>query len=912
MKARVIVFLLMSVVLLSCKSGDSGTDNGGGTTGETFDVIKTSTITSSGGTVEATDLAVTIPPNAVAGSVTVSLSSAQKTLDAPMSVSKLYKIETTSSVGLSYIKVKYSGTLSGDNYIVWQEDNYIKSANKVASAKFFIPARDSSGYLVAKLSDIITPLGKSSSNPSANASGLFYALTGQGVLNSGSHFKVYYPTANASQAQDLATYLETAYTLLGEYGFNFIGRDWPADIYLQKFDGWLNGVLGLDNNAYGYYMTTTKNPLYIAYRTNNCAMYFNLNLMGNPDEMRATAGHEFFHAVQDLYDPRDASTKKWSASSQTWLDEASAVWFEGKMNTGSILPISLSGNELAFTEGMHVTGSNAQNHGYGMAPMIKYIVSQKGASALASIYTKINTGISPVEAIFSTMNPTGGTYNTDWYNNFLKTYITGGIYNIPTISLGSVPSNRRYESKALTDTLCTFPSVAYPDFSGQLYFISLTYSDISTKSVSVNFKTNSSTSKVHLFQYASSSNILLKTGGSNGEITLTPGEVKSALTAGGGKLLMLALVTNNDYNSGFQGSKNIQATVKINYNAGPTITLQPAYWEGGVNESKMFSLTTANLPQSYRFDWTWGDGSTESTTSPGATHSYSSAGIYNINVNLVDLETGQIVTSTAGMAKVSNNPAYINPTNSEGLINTAYQWNVVTDYTIPNARYEWDFGDGSSKVTVYNSKTAAHTYTTAGNYTIKVDIYDNATGTKIESASTPFRSMEMSPLLAKIRAATCFTLNATIYFSNGSEDTGAIIYSMGIIDNFTVGTVSVQDITWTGINTFTGTRTDTQGSTIMTLTVTGSVSLDGQSVTVEWYDHEVGTGSSSWYLDDLKVKLENIPITESDGNSYAARYKITNSTQFTGFYKSADFTEPHNIKSYTIPRSSTIEFEFTK
>jgi PKD repeat protein len=910
MKARVIVFLLMSIVLLSCKSGDSGTDNGGGTTGETYDAIKTSTITSTGGTVEATDLAVTIPPNAVTGSVTVSLSSAQKTLDAPMSVSKLYKIETTSSVGLSYIRVKYSGTLSGENYIVWQEDNYIKSANKVASAKYFIPARDSSGYLVAKLSGITTPLGKSSFNSTANASGLFYALTGQGVLNSGSHFKVYYPTANSSQAQDLAAYLETAYTLLGGYGFNFIGRDWPADIYLQKFDGWLNSALGLDNNAYGYYMTTTKNPLYIAYRTNNCAMYFNLNLMGNPDEMRATAGHEFFHAVQDLYDPRDASTKKWSASSQTWLDEASAVWFEEKMNTGSILPVSLSGNELAFTEGMHVTGSNAQNHGYGMAPMIKYIVSQKGASALATIYTKINTGLSPVEAVFSTMNPTGGTYNTDWYNNFLKSYLTGGIYSIPTITLGSVPTNRRYESKALTDTLCTFPSVAYPDFSGQLYFVSLTYSDISTKSVSVNFKTNSSTSKVHLFQYANSSNALLKSG-SNGEVTLTAGEVKSALTAGGGKLLMLALVTNNDYNSGFQGSKNIQATVKINYNAGPTITLQPDYWEGGVNETKMFSLNTANLPQSYRFDWTWGDGSTESTTTPGAAHSYSSAGIYTINVNLVDLELGQIVTSTTGMAKVSNSPAYINPTNSEGLSNTAYQWNIVTDYTLPNARYEWDFGDGSSKVTIYNSKTAAHTYTSTGNYTIKVDIYDNSTGTKIESPSTTFKVSEVSALLTAIRGSAGIQMDCNVKFSNGSETDGYTAYYMAV-SNFNIEGVLSQTFTWTGINTFTATRTEYSGSTPTTITVNGTVSMDGQSVTLDWLDHSAGVGSYSWYLTELKVSLQNVPLSGTDGSGYTAEYTLNNSTQFTGYYKKSEVIEPHGIKTYNSPVSSTIKIQFVK
>lgn len=913
---RLVSILLSAIIIFSCKSGDSGTDNdGNGDNNQPYTEIKTVTITSAGGVIETNDISLKIPAGGVAGSANLKLSAAQNQLDAPMAVSKFYKLESNTDVSLSYLKVKYSGTLAGQNYIAWQEDSYIQSAGKMASARFFVPAVDSSGYLVARLADIGPGVGKKTEGNNSPKTGLFYALTGQMVYNPGNHFKIIYPTGSAAHASNLAAYLETAYTLLQGYGFNYLGRDWPAEVYLQKFDGWLNGTLGLDNNAYGYYMTSTKNPMYLGWRTNNCAMYFNLNKAGDANEMSATAGHEFFHAVQDLYDPRGPVEKKWNASPQAWLDEACAVWFEGKMNTSASYPVSLSGNELAFTEGMHVTGANAQNHGYGMAPIIKYIVQQKGTSALESIYRKINLGAHPVEALFSTVNPDGSTYNTDWFNNFLKSYVPGGIYNIPAITIGQVPSNRRYESKLITDTLSSFPSVTYPDFSGQFYYVSLTYPDIQQKSVNVNFKTNSSTSKIHIFKYENSANTLLKSGGTSGELSLTPAEIKNAL-GGGNRLYMLVLVTNNEYHSGFQGSKDISLTVKINYNAGPAITLQPSYWEGGVNEGKIFSIVASNLPQRYRYDWRWGDGSSESTTQPGAAHSYSSAGVYTINVDLFDLDLNQITATTSGTAKVATNPASINPPGSEGLINTAYQWNVITDYNLANARYEWDFGDGSAKETIFNNKTASHSYTTQGTYTIKVDIFDNSTGLKLESPSTTFKVYEMPPLLAEIRAATGFTLNASLFFGNGSEDTGAIIYYFSIIKDFNIPNVTVRNISWTGLTTFSGTAETWSGgvggSTKSTITCTGSVSLDGQKVSFTWIDTEIGTGENSWYFHEDKVVVTNMQITQQGGQTYAARYKIQNSTDFLGHYKATTIIEPHTLKVYSIPRPSMIEFEFSK
>lgn len=898
MRNKITSILLITLLMVSCKSGDSGTDGGGGTPEVKFDLLKSQTITAGGGVIEATDLSISVAPNAASSSVTLDLYTSQQTLDAPSSVTKLYKISGSTAINLSYLKVKYTGTLSGINYIVWQEENYIPSAGKVSGSMVMIPARDSSGYLVAKLSDIAPEMGKRGLYSAETGSGFFHGITGQTNINSsGGHFKVYFPTSNSADGQNIANYLESAYSKLEGYGFNFIGRDWPANVYLQKFDGWYNKMF-FDNDAYGYYVTTTKNMLYLGFRTNNCSMYFNLNRMGNAEDMQATAGHEFFHAIQDLYDLRSPVSKKWGAAAQGWLDEACATWFEEQMvaNPAGYVPSIFDGNELTFTNGMHVTGDKVQSHGYGMSSMVKYIVRKKGGSALEGIYRKISLGSHPVEAVFSAMNGSG--YNMDWYNDYLKDLVTGNIYGVLSSKFGNVDNSRKYESKLITDTLCNFSAISYPDISGQLYLVTLSYSDMANKQVSVNFKTNSTSSKVQLFKY-STSNTFLKSGSTNGELTLSPQDVKTAL-AGAAQLKILALVTNGDYSSNFLGSKSISMQVKINYAAGPIITLQPSFWEGGVNESKMFSLTVTNPPARVRYDWAWGDGNTESTTAPNAVHAYSSAGIYNISVNLVDLDLGTVAATATGTAKVSDNPAYITPTNSEGLINTAYTWTVVTDYTLSNARYEWDFGDGSAKVNVYNNKAANHSYSSTGTYNIKVDIYDNATSVKIESATTPFKAAEVSALLASIKNSRSITMNASpLVFSNGTENKSLILVDLSC------------DITWTGINTFTGVRDYEFAGSHYNTTISGTVSMDGTSVTFDWFDQDYGLGEYSWYFSKKQIKVQNMPMTSSsDWDSYA-RYDI-NGSDFQGYYEYSESTGSHAAKKYPIPQSSSIRFKFIR
>jgi len=87
---------------------------------------------------------------------------------------------------------------------------------------------------------------------------------------------------------------------------------------------------------------------------------------------------------------------------------------------------------------------------------------------------------------------------------------------------------------------------------------------------------------------------------------------------------------------------------------------------------------------------------------------------------------------------VNNIPLTISPNPLYGELSKNYSFTArPKGYAPKSAKYVWDFGDGSSQTTVLSDSTVTHTYSKEGNFTVKVDLYDNSTGKKLVDASSP-------------------------------------------------------------------------------------------------------------------------------------------------------------------------------
>lgn len=79
--------------------------------------------------------------------------------------------------------------------------------------------------------------------------------------------------------------------------------------------------------------------------------------------------------------------------------------------------------------------------------------------------------------------------------------------------------------------------------------------------------------------------------------------------------------------------------------------------------------------------------------------------------------------------------ARIEPETMSGVKLQQYVWSAIVSNRPKDVRYEWDWGDGTSKFTANNDSVAYHSYTNDGNYTIKLDVFDRPTNTKVVDAT---------------------------------------------------------------------------------------------------------------------------------------------------------------------------------
>ena len=526
---------------------------------------KTVTIGTDGGKIELSNFVLTVPAGVFDSNYEIKAytSSTDKPFE-EKTISNMTKIEgfPENFNGTIKIEVKYDGTLSEESYISFGEQVTPSSISESINAYHLLNAADSSGWLIGELTDInqnskfkhnkyVDPQGYSVADIFLGAvSGYYWMLSNEG------HFYIKYPKVIVSESDiaALAGYFEEAYAKFQtDLGFDYSARtNTTIQITVMPFTGWSRS-----SEAFGYYFNS-----YLG--NNHGSIELNSSHVHNSELIRLTAGHEFFHLVQSLYDYRLPGEKAREMPEHLWLNEAMSVWSE-QMFTDEQNYISdlLRLNDQEPFKSMHTPlslGQGAsQNHGYGMVPMLGYIIQKYGISSLVKIYEKIGNGKHPIDAItLSTESP------SIWLEPFLRDYTMGNIYSLPVGNAVNLATRDDLEFLIASsdDTLKVF-SENYKDLSAKMYLIRLTDANMdTTASISFNIDNNTADCQITVFKYGSGRiEYIGNTGYGNMSPSINIPNVKKELMDNGWHLL--AMVTNSNADYPYTGERTIDLTVRL-------------------------------------------------------------------------------------------------------------------------------------------------------------------------------------------------------------------------------------------------------------------------------------------------------------------------------------------------------------
>ena len=277
------------------------------------------------------------------------------------------------------------------------------------------------------------------------------------------HFLIFYPRGDSSmddKARTIGLTLEDSYKQLEGLGLSWSARTrWPMRVVItpltgDKADTWGEqepSILGKN------YWSITLNAAKIA-----GAMV--------SDDLKATAGHELFHVLQDLYDPRSAYRVAKFSGSWLWFDEAASTWFENLVTGQSdAVPATVKQDNYAFLtqHGLEYQPGDiftVRNHGYGASMFLHYLADHAGGASIVGNILKDSSSRAqgilaeslrwPAEATSAVLP---GMLSEKW-RNFVAAYTEGSLP-------GAFPDHRSILSQLKSQFAFSTEATAAPTFS---------------------------------------------------------------------------------------------------------------------------------------------------------------------------------------------------------------------------------------------------------------------------------------------------------------------------------------------------------------------------------------------------------------------------------------------------------------
>ncbi|WP_025615215.1 PKD domain-containing protein [Cellulophaga baltica] len=271
-------------------------------------------------------------------------------------------------------------------------------------------------------------------------------------------------------------------------------------------------------------------------------------------------------------------------------------------------------------------------------------------------------------------------------------------------------------------------------------------------------------------------------------------------------------------------------------NQAPTAVATSDILAGEVSLDVQFTGDTSTDPDTgdvLTYAWDFGDGSTATTANPS--HTFTTAGTYNVTLTVTDDGTPALSSSEATITITVNAPANQAPTaiatsdinSGEASLDVQFTGDTSTDPDTGDVlTYAWDFGDGSTAT----SANPAHTFTTAGTYDVTLTVTDDGTpamsSSEVTITITVTTPANQAPTAVASSDISSGNVSLEVRFTGDTSsdpDTGDILtYSWDFGDGSTATTANPS-------HTFT-----TAGTYDVTLTVTddGTPALSSSEVII--------------------------------------------------------------------------------
>ena len=299
------------------------------------------------------------------------------------------------------------------------------------------------------------------------------------------------------------------------------------------------------------------------------------------------------------------------------------------------------------------------------------------------------------------------------------------------------------------------------------------------------------------------------------------------------------------------------------------------------NQVPIASFTTTLTPLSAAFDaststdpdgsvvsyaWTFGDGQTGTGKTPS--HTYATAGTYQVKLTVTDNQgaTGTVTTAVT-VAAAPNQPPTSSFTYTVSNLAVTFNGSASTDPDGTLASYAWDFGDG----TTGTGATPSHTYTVDGPYTVKLTVTDNqgATGVSSQSLSVAANQVPIASF-----TTTLANLAATFNAGASSDPDGSVVSYAWTFGDGQTGTGKTPSHTYATAGTYQVklTVTDNQGAT-------GTVTT---AVTVAAAANQPPVAAFTGTVTNLAVAFDAGASADPDGTIASYAWDYGDSTTGTG------------------------------